>query len=86
MWSCEGIPKPLKNHMTFARERLGDIEAIHLDGHPTIEHITNGVGKNGNPVSLFNVLCDERCQMLTGAYKTLTFMRKKKAFAKKGKQ
>jgi ribonuclease HI len=35
-----------------------------LDGHPTKKHLRLGVGKRGNPVSVWNVRCDETCQEL----------------------
>jgi hypothetical protein len=42
--------------------RLGKIEVILLQGHPTKEDLANGLGKKRQlPVSEHNVWCDEAC-------------------------
>jgi ribonuclease HI len=35
-----------------------------LDGHPTRAQLEAGIGKRGNPVSTWNVWCDEQCGAL----------------------
>lgn len=39
-----------------------NFQYILLDGHPTASQLENGIGKRGNPVSEFNVLCDQLCR------------------------
>jgi ribonuclease HI len=62
----EGSPtKNLPNEWVIrakdALERLSVITPMHLDGHATKEQLKAGIGKNGNPVSKWNVECDKMC-------------------------
>jgi ribonuclease HI len=41
--------------------RLATVSYKLLDGHPTKAQLEAGIGKRGNPVSAWNVWCDEQC-------------------------
>lgn len=61
-----GIPDHLQDRMWVARKRLvnfGKHMVVQVDGHPTKDQLFKGKGKRGNPVSKFNVLCDDLCGM-----------------------
>lgn len=54
-------PNIVKRGM-MAIERLGKVETMLLQGHPTKEDLAAGIGKRrGLPVSQHNVWCDEEC-------------------------
>jgi ribonuclease HI len=42
-------------------ENFRKFKYVHLDGHPTKAQLEQGFGKRGNPVSKYNVLCDQMC-------------------------
>lgn len=44
--------------------RLASVSYQLLDGHPTRAQLETGLGKRGNPVSKWNVWCDEQCSAL----------------------
>lgn len=44
--------------------RLAGLGYTLLDGHPTRAQLAAGVGKRGNPVSKWNVWCDEQCSQM----------------------
>lgn len=44
--------------------RLATLRFQLLDGHPTRAQLDAGIGKRGNPVSKWNVWCDEQCSAL----------------------
>lgn len=44
--------------------RLATLRFQLLDGHPTRAQLDAGIGKRGNPVSTWNVWCDEQCSAL----------------------
>jgi hypothetical protein len=44
------------------------IPYTRLDAHPTTIHLETGVGKNGNPVSVWNKLCDKLCKQEAKRY------------------
>lgn len=56
-----GIPQALRDRLAACKKRLGFIRVVLLDGHPTRDQLFRGSGKRGNPVSKWNVLCDELC-------------------------
>lgn len=47
--------------------RLASLEYTLLDGHPTRAQLDAGIGKRGNPVSKWNVWCDEQCTQMARA-------------------
>lgn len=57
----KGIPDELREMAEANVKRLGAVEAILLDGHPTKAQLALGIGKRGNMVSAFNVRCDDLC-------------------------
>lgn len=63
-----GIPLDWRRRMAVALGRLGRIEYVLLDGHPTRAQLAAGVGKRGNPVSEHNVWCDKTCTATGRAY------------------
>lgn len=56
-----GIPYDWRKRMAYVLGRLGALNYVLLDGHPTRAQLAAGVGKRGNPVSKWNVWCDEAC-------------------------
>jgi ribonuclease HI len=56
-----GIPLEWRKRMAYVLGRLGTLTYVLLDGHPTRAQLAAGVGKRGNPVSRWNVWCDEAC-------------------------
>ena len=56
-----GIPIDWRRRAAVVLGRLGRIEYVLLDGHPTKAQLAAGVGKRGNPVSEWNVWCDKAC-------------------------
>lgn len=56
-----GIPLEWRRRMAMTRGRLGQLEYVLLDGHPTRAHLAAGIGKRGGPVSEHNVWCDHAC-------------------------
>lgn len=57
----KGIPDHLRQRLSIVRGRLGLFRVALLDGHPTRKQLASGRGKRGNPVSKWNVLCDDLC-------------------------
>lgn len=69
----------LKNIPYVWRYRMGEILRMPgsvgdpsrwtlLDGHPTKQHLEQGTGKRGHPVSVHNRTCDKLCQYATIRY------------------
>lgn len=56
-----GIPLPWRKRMAMTLGRLGVLEYVLLDGHPTKAQLAAGVGKRGNPVSEHNAWADREC-------------------------
>lgn len=72
-----GIPIEWRRRMAVVLGRLGQIEYVLLDGHPSRAQLAEqeklgewvaGAGKRGNPVSKWNRWCDERCTEIGRAY------------------
>ena len=63
-WKWKNIPEELYWKYVELTRKFDDydkIKFIHLSGHPTDDQLQTGFGKHGNPVSKWNVWCDERC-------------------------
>jgi ribonuclease HI len=60
-WKMDGIPFALQRRAITARQRLGPVDFVLLDGHPTRAQLAAGIGKRGQPVSEHNVWCDHAC-------------------------
>ena len=63
-WKWKNIPDWGHDLYYQARQHIpgfNEIKFKHLDGHPTKDQLQAGFGKRGNPVSKWNVWCDERC-------------------------
>jgi hypothetical protein len=60
-YKCKFVPQVLIDRIRPATERLGKIEPILLDGHPTRAQLAAGIGKRGHRCSEWNVWCDKRC-------------------------
>jgi ribonuclease HI len=68
-WATNGIPDRLVERMTRACARLGPINPVLLQGHPTRADLEKGVGvKRGFPVSEHNVWADNACTEAGKAY------------------
>lgn len=63
-----GIPDDWRRRMARVLGRLGALEYVLLDGHPTRAQLAAGVGKRGNKVSEHQVFCDEECTRIGRAY------------------
>lgn len=63
-----GIPNHWRRLAAITLGRLGRIEYVLLDGHPTRAQLAAGVGKRGNPVSKWNVWADEECTRIGREY------------------
>lgn len=60
--SEKNLPKNISERSKKAVRRLGEIETVLLQGHPTKKDLASGIGaKRGLPVSIHNVRCDELC-------------------------
>ena len=70
-WQTNGLPADIIRRTTHALARMGKIEHVLLQGHPTKADLACGIGKKRQlPVSIHNVWCDKRCQ--EEAFKYLT--------------
>jgi hypothetical protein len=68
-WKIKNLPKNVYVRGLAALEKLGTVEPILLQGHPTKADLLRGIGaKRGYPVSIFNVWCDEECGRQAKAY------------------
>lgn len=63
-----GIPDDWCRRMAYVLGRLGVLEFVLLDGHPTRAQLAAGIGKRGNKVSEFQVWCDQECTRLGREY------------------
>lgn len=63
------IPSDLTQRTWAVRARVKHLTVTLLDGHPTKKQLETGIGKRGNPVSKYNVLCDELCRQAKDLYK-----------------
>lgn len=61
-WKQDKIPAHWRPHVKRARMRLGEVKTVLLKGHPFPDELKAGKAKNGRPVSIHNVWCDEACQ------------------------
>lgn len=55
------LPPCIKRRAEEAVARLGKIEAVLLNGHPTKAQLACGIGHGGLPVSKWNCWCDAEC-------------------------
>jgi len=61
-WRTKNLPANIIQRSAAAVARLGKIEAVLLQGHPTKVDLECGFGKKrGFPVSIHNVWCDQEC-------------------------
>jgi ribonuclease HI len=61
-WKENNLPKNISERSKKAVSRLGKIETVLLQGHPTKADLERGIGKKrGYPVSAHNVKCDQLC-------------------------
>lgn len=61
-WATNNLPRNISERSAAALRRLGKVETVLLQGHPTKADLERGVGaKRGYPVSEHNVWCDEEC-------------------------
>lgn len=68
-WRENNLPKNISVRSKKAVLRLGHIETVLLQGHPTKEDLKNGIGKKrGFPVSIHNVWCDKACGIEAANY------------------
>ncbi len=65
-WIFGHTPAPVVKHwaemLAHTKRRLGKIDAKLLAGHPSERALVLGTNSNGNPVSCYNVLCDNLCR------------------------
>jgi ribonuclease HI len=70
-WRTKNLPANVARRSAEAVARMGRIETVLLQGHPTKADLERGVGqKRGYPVSIHNVWCDRRCQEEARKYLT----------------
>ena len=68
-WKLKNLPTNVAQRSAGAVARLGKIETVLLQGHPTKADLASGIGKKrGFPVSIHNVWCDEECGRQARAY------------------
>lgn len=61
-WAIRNLPANVAQRSAAAVARLGAIETVLLQGHPTRADLERGIGAKRNlPVSIHNVWCDQRC-------------------------
>jgi ribonuclease HI len=72
-WAGRNLPNNVAKRSALAVVRLGKIEPVLLQGHPTKLDLQKGIGaRSGRPVSKHNVWCDKECQRQAKKYlKTL---------------
>jgi ribonuclease HI len=72
-WSGRNLPNNVARRSALAVARLGKIELVLLQGHPTKLDLERGIGaRSGRPVSKHNVWCDKECSRQAQRYlKTL---------------
>lgn len=75
-WSEKNLPRNISERSSRAVARLGRIETVLLQGHPTKADLAAGIGKKRNlPVSIHNVWCDKECTRQAEEYlKTLELL------------
>ena len=62
-WRIRNLPHNVIERTAEAVARLGTIEPVLLQGHPTKADLECGIGARRNlPVSIHNVWCDKACQ------------------------
>lgn len=68
-WRTKNLPENISRRSAAAVARLGKIETVLLQGHPTKADLERGIGaKRGLPVSIYNVWCDAECNRQAAAY------------------
>jgi ribonuclease HI len=67
-WRNENLPEAWVQWSARLVARLGAVEWVLLDGHPTRAQLASGLGKRGNPCSTFNVWCDVACSLEARAF------------------
>lgn len=61
-WRVTNLPANIAKRSAAAVARLGRIESVLLQGHPTKADLERGIGAKRNlPVSIHNVWCDQEC-------------------------
>lgn len=61
-WARNGIRKKLSDRLDHVIDRMGEVQHVLLQGHPTKADLARGIGKKRNlPVSVHNVWCDKEC-------------------------
>jgi ribonuclease HI len=61
-WRLKNLPANVAKRSAAAVARLGEIQTVLLQGHPTKADLARGIGAKRNlPVSIFNVWCDAEC-------------------------
>lgn len=68
-WRKIGLPRNIIERTDRIRDKINRVHPIHLDGHPTLKQLREGIGKRGNPVSKHNVWCDSVCTELARTIK-----------------
>jgi ribonuclease HI len=72
-WREKNLPRNISARSASALARMGRIETVQLQGHPTKADLAVGVGKKrGYPVSVHNVWCDKECGRQADAYRSHT--------------
>lgn len=59
--AMHGIPQWLQDRLHAVKARLGNYTVVLLGGHPTRAELAAGLQKDGYPVSVHNVWCDQEC-------------------------
>lgn len=71
-WRTANLPSNIKERSVLALSRMGKIEIVLLQGHPTKADLQSGIGKKRNlPVSRHNVWCDKECGRQSEIYRTI---------------
>lgn len=60
-WKNNNLPTRYVSRAREALGKLGTINPVLVDGHPSKKQLAAGKGKRGHHVSLFNVMCDQAC-------------------------
>lgn len=68
-WRTKNLPANVSRRSAAAVARLGKIETVLLQGHPTKADLACGIGAKRNlPVSIHNVWCDKECGRQASEY------------------
>lgn len=80
-WALKNIPPNMVRRLNAVVKRSGKLETVLVQGHPTKAELKTGIGRNGDPVSIWNVKCDQLCNVQSKSWKEQQLKEKAKLIA-----